>query len=49
MLSINFSLSNLETERLYLRRVDKMMPVHTRITLKRRNDEIHPTTIAEIY
>jgi ribosomal-protein-alanine N-acetyltransferase len=27
MLSINFTPSNLETERLYLRRVDKMMPV----------------------
>jgi ribosomal-protein-alanine N-acetyltransferase len=37
MLSINFTpFPNLETERLYLRRVDKMMPVHTRITLKRQ-------------
>jgi hypothetical protein len=40
MLSINTPL-NLETERLYLRRVKKCQS-HTRITLKRRNDEIHP-------
>jgi hypothetical protein len=41
MLSINFTLSKSGTERLR-RRVDKMMPVPYSITLRRRNDEIHP-------